>query len=157
MINMRKGTVVFIRDSQFALWREQAILAPASHQGTDLFGAHQLNVRGTFAIVSAANRDSLSSGVNSGGAFMFNLDFLSLSFGQKSYSFSESSVGGGKHNISVTRCSPKCHYGSNNYDAFVEYQIGDGSRAITVDHGCRVMDSDLSHSCPNCPPWGINE
>ena len=126
MINMRKGTVVFIRDSQFALWREQAILAPASHQGTDLFGAHQLNVRGTFAIVSAANRDSLSSGVNSGGAFMFNLDFLSLSFGQKSYSFSESSVGGGKHNISVTRCSPKCHYGSNNYDAFVEYQIGDG-------------------------------
>ena len=126
MLNMRKGTVIFTRDAQYKSWTEQGVLSPGSHQGSDLFGAHQIGVRGTFAIISAANRDTLFSGNNAGAAFMFNLNFLSLKFEHRSYAFSESSIGGGKHNITVLRCSPKCHYGDNSYDLPFEYQIGDG-------------------------------
>ena len=87
MLNMRKGSLYTRPAADLALsnpeWVQQVTLAPAS-QGSDLFGAHQIHVRGTFAIVSAANRDSLSTGTP-GGAFMFNLDFLSLKFSQKLY------------------------------------------------------------------------
>ena len=131
MLNMRKGIAVFTRnETSLALanpyWLQQAKVAPASHQGSDLFGAHQIHVRGTFCIASAANRDSLSSGTNSGGAFMFNLDFLSLKFTQQSYIVNEN-VAGGKQVIEVERCKPYCHSGSGNYTSFVEYQIGDGA------------------------------
>ena len=128
MLNMRKGVAVYTRPvADLALgnpeWVQQAIVAPASHQGSDLFGAHQIHVRGTFAIVSAANRDSLATGTNSGGAFMFNLDFLSLKFSQKNYIVNEN-IPGGKQNITIQRCMPYCLAGSGNYSSFVEYQIG---------------------------------
>ena len=46
MLNMRKGVAVYTRPvADLALgnpeWVQQAIVAPASHQGSDLFGAHQ--------------------------------------------------------------------------------------------------------------------
>ena len=53
-------------------WTEQAVLAPRAYQRADLFG-HAMALYDSTVFITATNRDSFVSGVNSGAAFAFDL------------------------------------------------------------------------------------
>ena len=71
-----------------AAWTEQAFLFPSTKQGQDLFGASAA-LGDRFAVVGAPNRDTLASGRNAGGIFVFSLSFMDFAFSKSAYAVAE--------------------------------------------------------------------
>lgn len=70
---------IFLRDPLTKTWIEQSFLFPSSksHRNSQKFGS-SVSIHGDTAIVGASNGVSLD--INSGSAYIFNIDFLSFGF-----------------------------------------------------------------------------
>ncbi|DAZ94676.1 TPA: hypothetical protein N0F65_002385 [Lagenidium giganteum] len=120
---LRSNVYVFTRGID-GKWTEQASMFPREKQYFSWFGS-AVAIDQRTAVVGAPNLDTYETGINAGGAFVFDLGWLALGFSSKTYSVVE----GNDVDVTVQRCSRNGGFCAVDVSAtpalFINYDTGE--------------------------------